>query len=36
MISAGLILIDRDLVAAAIPSATRTVKLDVPIVVGFP
>ena len=36
MVSAGLIFIDRNLVAAVIPSATRTVKLDVPAVVGVP
>jgi len=36
MVSAGVILIDRGLVAVVIPSATRTVKLDVSTVVGVP
>ena len=36
MVSAGLIVIERGLVAAVIPSATRAVKLDVPAVVGVP
>ena len=36
MVNAGLILIERGLVAVVIPSATWTVKLDVPAVVGIP
>ena len=36
MVSAGLIVIDRSLVAVVIPSATRAVKLNVPAVVGVP
>ena len=36
MVSTGLIVIDRSLVAVVIPSATWAVKLDVPAVVGVP
>jgi len=37
MVGVGLIVvIDRSWVAVVIPSATRTVKLDVPAVVGVP
>ena len=36
MVSAGLIFIERVLVAVAIPSAIWAVKLDVPAMVGVP